>query len=133
MADVVRVMDDTLGTQRFLSVTKDDITAAGKLRPIGARHFAAQAQLMQNLTALGNSQIAQIIAPHTSGVAMSQLVEEVLGLEKFQLFKPNIAVEEQLETERLARQAQEELAMEQQVAEGAVNAEQAQNLPPETL
>lgn len=133
MADTVRVMDDTLGTQRFLSITKDDITANGKIRPLGARHFAAQAQLLQNLTALGNSQIGQTIAPHVSGVAMARLVEEVLGLEKFQLVKPNVAVEEQLETERLARQAQEELQMEQQVAEGAFDGDQTEAIPPQQV
>src|SRR5690606_33733712 len=37
--DIVRVMDDDLGVQTFLQVTKEDITASGKLRPIGARHF----------------------------------------------------------------------------------------------
>jgi hypothetical protein len=61
--DLVRTMDDDLGTEAFLSVTKEDITAAGKLRPIGARHFAAQAQLMQSLVALSNTPIWQQIQP----------------------------------------------------------------------
>ena len=39
-SDVIRVMDDDLGVADFLEITKADITAAGKLRPIGARHFA---------------------------------------------------------------------------------------------
>ncbi len=118
MTDIVRVMDDTIGTDRFLSVTKEDITAAGKIRPIGARHFAAQAQLMQNLTSLGNSSIGQMIMPHVSSVKMAKVVEDLLGLERYALVAPNVAVEEQMETERLVRQGQEDLEMEQQMAEG---------------
>ncbi len=133
MTDIVRVMDDTLGVNQFLSVTKEDITATGKVRPLGARHFAAQAQLMQNLTTLGNSTIGQQIAPHVSAIAMAKLVEDLLGLEKYSLIKPNVAVEEQLETERLVRQGQEDLQMEQQVAEGAFDGEETQAVPSQNL
>ena len=35
--DVIRVLDDDLGVQSFLSVTKADITANGVIRPVGAR------------------------------------------------------------------------------------------------
>lgn len=111
--DVIRVIDDDIGVQQFLTITKDDITASGKLRPVGARHFAAQAQLMQNITAIFNSPISQVIAPHTSAKALSKLVEDVLGLERYQLFSPNIAVSEQQETARLAGQASEDLGVEQ--------------------
>jgi uncharacterized protein YqgQ len=113
--DVARVMNDDLGVTDFLSITKDDITASGKLRPIGARHFAVQAQLLQNLTGLFNSNLYQTIAPHISSKKLSRLVEDVMGLSRFQLFSPNIAVFEQQETARLVNQAQEDLQMEQQV------------------
>lgn len=111
--DVIRVIDNDLGVQQFRKITKDDITASGKLRPIGARHFAAQAQLMQNLQGLGNSAIWQTVSPHISGKNLSKLVEDVLGLGRFQLFSPNIAVFEQQETQRLANQAMEDLQTEQ--------------------
>lgn len=113
--DVVRVINDDLGITQFMEITKDDITASGKLRPIGARHYAAQAQLMQNLTQLMNSQLAVQLAPHTSSKAMAKLVEDVMGLNRWQLFSPNIAIIEQQETQRLANQASEDLMMEQQV------------------
>jgi hypothetical protein len=111
--DIIRVMDDDLGVQQFLKITKEDITASGKLRPIGARHFASQAQLLQNLGGLMNSPVGQLVAPHMSSKQLSKLVEDVLGLQRFQLFSPNIAVFEQQETQRLANQAQEDLQMEQ--------------------
>jgi hypothetical protein len=112
--DVVRVMDDDLGVKKFMSITREDITASGTLRPIGARHFAANAQLLQNMTGIFNSPIAQVVAPHMSGKNLSKMLEEVLGLDRYALFSPNAAVFEQQETARLSQQAQEELQVEQQ-------------------
>jgi len=115
-SDVIRVMDDDLGVQQFMEITRDDITASGKLRPVGARHFAAQAQLMQNLQGLMNNQaMVQMLAPHTSSKAMAKLVEDTRGLSRFALFQPNIAIFEQQETQRLVSQAQEDLQMEASV------------------
>lgn len=111
--DVVRVLDTDIGVTAFMKVTKEDITATGKLRPIGARHFATQAQLLQNLTSLFNSQLAEKVAPHTSGQKLASLVEDVMGLERFGLFSPNVAIFENQETQRLANQAQEDLEVEQ--------------------
>lgn len=111
--DVIRVIDDDLGVQQFMTITKDDITASGKLRPIGARHFASQAQLVQNLQALSSTNIWATVSPHLSGKNLSKLVEDVLGLSRYDLFSPNVAVFEQQETARLANQAQEDLQMEQ--------------------
>lgn len=113
--DVVRVMDDDLGVDTFMKITKDDITASGKLRPIGARHFAAQAQLMQNLTGIYNTPVGQMIAPHTSSLQMAKLVEDLMGLQRFQLYSPNIAIHEQKNTQRLLDQAKEDLQVEQGV------------------
>jgi hypothetical protein len=111
--DVVRVMDDDLGVTQFITITRDDITASGKLRPIGARHFAAQAQLVQNLQQLSNTAIWQQVSPHMSAKSMCKLLEDVLGLGRYQLFSPNAAVFEQQETQRLANQANEDLQVEQ--------------------
>lgn len=111
--DIVRVIDNDLGVQTFLTITRDDITASGKLRPIGARHFAAQAQLVQNLNGISNSPIWAQISPHISSKALSKLVEDMLGLRRYELFTPNVAVFEQQETARLANQAQEDLEVEQ--------------------
>lgn len=113
--DVVRVMDDDLGVTKFVTITKSDITASGVLRPIGARHFAAQAQLLQNLTGVFNTQLGQLVLPHTSGKNLSKLLEDVLGLGRYSLFSPNAAIFEQQDTQRLMNQASEDLQAEQSV------------------
>ena len=113
--DVIRVLDDDLGVQKFQSITKEDITASGKLRPIGARHFAAQAQLVQNLTTISNTPIWQQISPHLQSKQLAALVEDVLNLGRYDLFKPNAAVFDQQETQRLVGQASEDLMAEAEV------------------
>jgi hypothetical protein len=115
-SDLVRVIDDDIGVIDFISVTKADITASGLIRPIGARHFAAQATLVQNLLGYLNSAAAQdpSISVHISGKGIAKLIPEVLGLEKFNLYGDNIRILEQLETQRLSQTAQETLMVEQQ-------------------
>lgn len=115
VADTLKVVDDDFGAATFVSITRDDVTATGKLRPMGARHFAARAQLMQNLNGIFNGAIGQMIMPDTSRKAMTKLVEEIMGLNRYQLFKDNIAVQEQAETAKLANQAQADVQNEQTV------------------
>lgn len=114
--DLIRVMDDDIGVINFLSVTKADITAAGIIRPIGARHFAAQATLIQNLMGFFNGQLGvdPAINVHVSGKAIAKLMEELLGLEKYKLVSDNVRIFEQMETQRLMQTAQEQLMVEQQ-------------------
>jgi len=119
--DIIRIMDDDVGVEEFISITKEDITARGTIRPIGARHFSAQAQLMQNLNQLYASPLAATLAPHTSGKAMTKLVEDALGLSRYSLFSPNIGVFEQQETAKLAQQGQEDAIVEMEA--GAPNEE----------
>jgi len=115
MTDWVKVIDNDLGVTQFMEITKDDITASGILRPIGARHFAAQSQLVQNLTSISNTPIWQQIAPHVSSKRLATLVEDVLNLNRHQLIRPNVAITEQQETARLGNQASEDLQVEQSI------------------
>jgi len=118
--DVIRVMDNSLGVEQFVTVTKEDITANGKLRPVGARHFGQQAQDLQNVIGIFNSPIGQMIAPHTSALALTKFVDDVTNLKGYEIFKPNIAVEEQQQTQSAVNAAQEDLAVEQSVDIGDI-------------
>ena len=113
IVEVVKTLDDDLGVQDFISITKDDITAKGKLRPIGARHYATRAQLMQNMLGVFNSPVGQMIAPHISAKRLASLIEEYMGFEQYDFIQENVAISEQSETQRLAQQAQQSLQIEQ--------------------
>ncbi len=111
-SDVIRVMDTDLGVQQFKTVTQADITANGKIRPVGARHFAKQAQDLQNVIGIFSSPIGQMIAPHTSTIALTKFVDDVTGLKGYDIFRPNVAIAEQKETQSLVNQAQEDAQLQ---------------------
>lgn len=120
-SDVVRVMDDDIGVKEFLTVTRDDITANGRVRPVGARHFSKQAQDLQNIIGVFSSPIGAMVAPHTSGKALTKFIDDVTGLKGYDIFRPNVAVFEQQETQSLMNQAQEDSEVQQAVpGEGAI-------------
>lgn len=114
-SDIIRVMDNEYNAQQFLTITKDDIVAAGIIRPVGARHFAKQQQDLQNLVGVFNSPLGQMLTPHTSALAISEFVNQVIGLKAYAIFAPNIGIEEQHETQAAINQSQEDLQVEQNV------------------
>lgn len=111
-SDLLRVMDDDLGVVDFLEVTKEDITANGKLRPIGSSHFAARAQLIQNMQGVFNSAVGQMIGPHVSTSKLASVVEELFGWEKYGVIRTNVAVFEEAERAKLANAAQEQVQVD---------------------
>jgi hypothetical protein len=117
MTDFIRVVDNDIGVQQFREITKEDITANGVLRPVGARHFAEKAQELQNIVGIFNSPIGQLIAPHTSSVAMMHFVEDVVNLRGYNMFQKYAALSEKQELEALAGQAQEDNDMKAQMSE----------------
>ena len=113
-SDLVRVLDDETGATIFSSITKDDITAKGKIIPVGARHFAERAQRVQNITQMLQLKQDPSIGVHLSGKRIAELIAYELG--ESQLFGENIAIQEQLETQRETQDAEAQNMEEQQVA-----------------
>jgi hypothetical protein len=111
-SDVVRVMDDDLGVAQFTQITKEDITAKGKLRPVGARHFAARSQMIQNLTGISNTPVWQKVERYFSDKELAKLIEDTFQLQRFSIYGDNAGLMDQMDTQRLANQAQEDLEVE---------------------
>lgn len=132
--DVTRIIDDDLGISSFMELTKEDITAEGNLRPVGARHFAQRAQALQNLTQTAASPLWPKIEPHFSGKQLAKFFEDTLQIGRNELVTDNISIVEQLETQRLVNQGQETLETEAMTpidGEGAEEEEQMmQQQPP---
>lgn len=106
--ETVRSFDDELGVQDFLNVTTNDLQASGTIRPVGARHFGQQAQLLQNLGGIMNGPMAQKVLPHISGKQLAKLVEDSLQLTKYGLVRPYVALVEQQEAQDMLGTLQEE-------------------------
>lgn len=115
-ADVVRSFDNDIGVEEFLEVTKEDITARGKLRPVGARHFGEQAQLIQNLSQLFMSPLGQMITPHISVKNLAYLIEDALQIQRYDVVRPNVGLVEQAESQNMAGNL-EQTVMENQSVE----------------
>ena len=110
--DVIRITDNSLGAIKFRDITKADITANGVIRPIGARHFAKQSQDLQNVISILQSPVGAKIDPHTSGVQLTEFVKDVTSLSNYDVFRPNIAVQEQADTQRVVGAVQEDMMAE---------------------
>lgn len=109
-SELIRVTDDQFGAVEFTKITKEDITARGKIRPIGARHFARNANIIQNLTQMFQT-LGQdpAVMNHFSGLKLAKVAEELLGLERFDLVSENIRLMEQAESQKIAGAAEQVL------------------------
>lgn len=107
-SDLIRSVDDATGAILFTEVTRADITARGKITPVGARHFAERAQRIQNL-----NQVLQIklgdptIGAHLSGKEIAKIISYELGEET--MYGENIAVYELAETQEAQQNAEADL------------------------
>jgi len=121
--EVVKVLDDDFGVSEFLKLQPEDLKARGKLRPIGARHFARQAQLIQNLTSFVNSAAYAdpAVSAHVSGLQIAKTYEEMLGLGKTEMVIENVRVAEQMNTQKMAARAQN--AVGEDLANSAMQAQ----------
>lgn len=116
--DTISVFDNKNNITIFRDIRKEDITANGKIVPIGARHFAERARRVQNLTQLWQVKASDpSVAVHLSGKEFAKILAEELG--EPTLFGDNIAIQEQLETTQQQQDAevtnQEDLATDAQL------------------
>jgi uncharacterized protein YqgC (DUF456 family) len=86
----------------------------GKIRPVGARHYAARAQLLQNVLGVFNSPIGQMISPHVSPKMLAVMVEEYMGFDRYGFIKDNAAIFEMAEQEKIKMQIQQDLQGQQE-------------------
>jgi hypothetical protein len=115
---VIKVFDDDLKAATFQTLTVEDITGVGRIRPIAARHFAEQADLIQNLTSLSQSQLWPTVQPHFSSVKLAKLFESSFNIEDKEIVLPFVALSEQAEGQRLAHALQEQTLQATQTASG---------------
>lgn len=110
-ADLIRVIDDATQAVTFKKIEAKDIVAAGKLRPMGARHFAQNAQTLQNITQFANSPLAQdpTINSHISGKRLALVLENLLGLEQYGIIQENVRLMEMAELQDANSSMQQKL------------------------
>jgi hypothetical protein len=116
--DVAEVMDDDLGVIDFMSIRKEDITAAGKLVPVGSRHFARQAQLAQQLQQFQNILATdQKMAVHFPAKDRAKMFNEFLGFDRYGLYQEFGQIAEDLQAQARLRTAEEMLVAQPDLGE----------------
>lgn len=117
-ATTIKVFDDDLKAATFKTLTVEDITGVGRIRPIAARHFAEQAELIQNLTSLSQSALWPTVQPHFSSVKLAKLLEKSFDIEDQEIVIPYVALSEQAEGQQLAQALQEQSLQATSTASG---------------
>lgn len=114
----IKVFDNDFNVASFQDLTVEDITGIGRIKPLAARHFAEQAQLVQNMTQLTQSPMWQFVQPHFSSIKMAKLLEETFDIKDYEIVQQNVAIAEQADAQRLAQTLHEQMQMEQGTATG---------------
>lgn len=98
----------------FESLSAADITGTGKIKPVAARHFAEQAEMVQNLTAFYNSKLGMdpAVLVHISGFGLAKLMEDNLNLQDYKIVQQNIRLAEEADSRREAQAHMEQTQME---------------------
>ncbi len=117
-AITIKVFDDELKTASFETLTVEDITGVGRIKPIAARHFAEQAELVQNLTSLTGSGLWPTVQPHFSGVKLAKILESIFDLSDYEVVLPFIALAEQAEGQSQIAALQQQLQQQMTTATG---------------
>lgn len=117
-ATAIPVFNDDFKFTTFMTLGPQDITGVGRIKPVAARHFAEQAELVQNLSGLTSSGVWPVIQPHFSGIKLAKIYEEVFNLKDYEVVMPYVALTEQADGQRQAQALQEQLHQETGTATG---------------
>src|SRR5260370_33204977 len=117
-ATTIKVFDDEFKLATFQTLAVEDITGIGRIKPVAARHFAEQAELVQNLTSLTGSNLWPTVQPHFSGVRMAQVLEQVFDIADYQIVMPNVAIAEQFDAQKFSHALEEQMHQSTMTASG---------------
>jgi hypothetical protein len=120
-ATTIKVFNDEFKAATFQTLTVEDITGIGRIKPIAARHFAEQAELIQNLTNLTGSGLWPSIQPHFSGIKLAKIIEDVFDLTDHEIVQPFVALAEQADAQKLINAYQEQIHTSAGTATGQGN------------
>lgn len=116
----IRLFDSEIKVASFETLTPDDITGNGRLKPIAARNFADQATALQNINNFYQSAAGQdpAVLMHMSAVKVAKMFEDLLDLETFKIYEPFVRIAEQADAQRMMQATQEQVAMEGETSAG---------------
>ncbi len=110
----IPVFNDEFNITTFAELTAHDITGAGRIKPLAARHFAEKAETIQNITNFFASPIGQDpgVKVHWSALKISKVMEDLLDLQDYELVQKNIRLSEEADAKREAMTHEQQVQME---------------------
>ena len=121
--DTIKVFSDATQLEVFKTITSDDISGSGILRPIGARHFATVANTVGEMARLASTGLWKAVAPHISSYDLAELIIGNLIPDRHNVLQRNKAVEDQVDLQRAQSLAQQQLAAEESIDLGGMTNE----------
>lgn len=119
-SDVVAVIDDDLGVEEFIRITREDLVSNGKVIPVGAREYARKARITQQLAAFYQTGLADPeVAQHFPAKKIAQMWSTLLDFED--LYEPYGRIPERLEAASMESTAQGMLAERQMIDPSGVS------------
>lgn len=113
-SDVVAVIDDDLGIEEFVTITREDLVSNGKIIPVGAREYARKSRLTQQLSAFYQTGLVDPeVAQHFPAKKIAKMWSELLDFEG--LYEPYGRIPERLEAASMQTAAQNMLAERQMI------------------
>lgn len=116
----IKVIDDDFKMATFETLTVEDITGIGRIKPIAARHFAEQSLMIQNLTQMAASNVWPFIMQHFSSIKMAEIYEDAFNLDQYELVMKNIQFAEQAEA-KMEAQSMEEVVQQHTMTATGIN------------
>lgn len=135
--NTIKVFDNQYNDFSFQDLTVEDITGIGRIKPVGARHFAEQADLIQNLTQLTSSGLWPTVQSHFSGLKLAQILSQYFNIDDYDVVRPFVALSEMADAQKKQNALQEQVHMAAGTATGlgedyhlsSVPRSQASNIP----
>jgi hypothetical protein len=117
MTDSIRLFNDETKVESFLAITRHDLAVKGSFYPRGARHFAERARFVQEATQfLSGIGADPAIKNHISGKVIAKAFVEAVNLDKVGAYEENVAIYEQLDSQRIINAGQQAVGEEDMVS-----------------
>lgn len=115
--ELVKMNDGSFNTVDFLTITKEDLQAVGKLEAVGSRYAINNLQTLQAINQLSqNPAILNMISPHISRLRMAEVISDLLGLDAYNIVMKDEGIAEDIESQELMAAGQRQMQSAQAAA-----------------
>lgn len=105
------------GSYVYDTILPSDLAPVGSIKAVGARHFSAQADDLNQILNILNTNAGNLVAKHIDTLNLSKAIESLTNLSEYKIFSENAAIYESAEAQQISGIIQEEQALAQATTE----------------